>query len=216
MLNHKTYIVADFETGGLDCKKHEPIELAAVAIDPYKLEIVPNSEFCSLMRPLFPDNLEAKALEVNGRTKEELLHPDVPHPKSVWTDFCRYAKSYNKGNSRWTAPILIAHNVDFDFGFMSKLARDYKLGYNADNDRCNLFFTNKDTVDLLFWWFEGSSELPNLRLDSFRDYTGYSKEDAHSALPDVIFTAKVLIRYLSFQRKIANSGKFRGAFSECS
>lgn len=215
MLNNRIYIVADFETGGLKSGWHEPIELAAVAIDPYKLEVIKDSEFCSLMRPLYPERLEPKALEVNKRTKEELLADTVPHPKSVWTDFCQYAKNYNPKNNKWGAPILVGHNIPFDFGFMNVLAKEYKLGYDETSDQCNLFWENKDTKDLMFLFFEGTDEMPNLKLDTIRDYMGYSKENAHSALPDVIFTAEIWIRYLKFMRKITSSGRFRNAFKNC-
>lgn len=211
MLNTKYFVVADTETGGLNCLHNEVVELAAVAVDPIKLEIVPNSEFCSLMRPLYPERLEAKALEVNKKDPAELAK--APMPNVVWGDFARWTKGYCKGTTMWGKPILVGHHIEFDIGFMDQLARTHKVGYDEKKDKCNLFFESKDTKDLLFWWFGATDELANLKLDTFREYTGYPLDEAHSALPDVIFTAKVLIRFLKYQQTIASKGKFKGSFA---
>ena len=53
MINYNKICVFDFETDGSDPKVCSPVQIAAVIIDPIKLEIVPNLIF-SLSQKFWP------------------------------------------------------------------------------------------------------------------------------------------------------------------
>ena len=51
MINYNKICVFDFETDGSDPRACSPVQIAAVIIDPIKLEIIPNSEFNINFKP---------------------------------------------------------------------------------------------------------------------------------------------------------------------
>ena len=51
MLNLRKICVFDFETDSPDPHTCQPVELAAIMIDPRKLKIIEKSDFSSMMRP---------------------------------------------------------------------------------------------------------------------------------------------------------------------
>src|SRR4051794_7364590 len=104
MIKNNVIICFDFETSGFSPEDDEPVQIAAVAIDPEKLEIIPGSEFNSLMKPVnilsgseseirSKWNKSAKAWEANKKTRKEL--ENAPLPEHVWKAFADYVKGYN-------------------------------------------------------------------------------------------------------------------------
>ena len=90
-IHNSIYLMYDTETGSRNPNTTQAIQLACIAIEPRSLEIIPNSEFESLIKPEFDeikckelgiDPLEDQALAVNGKTREELAK--APQLKVVW------------------------------------------------------------------------------------------------------------------------------------
>lgn len=98
--------ITDIETTGLDPLKHEIIEIGCIIFDSETLE----GEFCIDIK-LHPERIEdadAKALEVNGYTKEKWNHPLTFSQKDGLEFFAKATEGCH----------FMAHNVTFDWSFI--------------------------------------------------------------------------------------------------
>jgi len=219
---HGTYIFYDFETGSRNAHTTQPIQLAAVAIHSRKLEIIPGSEFNSMMSALNDQDAKSKgvdiiedgALAVNKKTREEIFA--AKQPKVVWNQFVNYVNQYNYKKSKWTAPIMVGFNNNgFDDIIINRLCSEFGP-FDKEYQKQNLFHPiyNFDLFKIALGWFENSEEVTKYSMDSLRDYFAMSKDNAHDALQDVIDGANLFIKFLSLQRSMGKRVKFKGAFAK--
>lgn len=228
MINKNYFIFMDFETGSRNPMKTQPIELAAIAIHPRTLEIVPNSEFLALIKPIFDeekcislniDPLEKGALDVNKKTVEQ-LQKDGKSLKSVWREFTQYCNNFNSTGKRWDAPILCGfNNNNFDDKIINRIcgSKPWEFGpWDEERMESTLFHPtiNVDLYKIVFSWFENVLEPQYLSMDSLRDYFGISKEGSHEALKDVLDGAEILTRFLKMQRTFNKKVQFKGSFEK--
>lgn len=213
MLNRNTIIVYDFETGSRNASKTQPIQIAAIAIEPRNLEFIPNSEFESLIQPVFDkaeqeklglDDIEQGALDVNGKTIEMLK--TAPSLKVVWGNFVKYCENYNVSGKKWDAPILSGfNNRGFDDIILNRIAQQYGP-FDKEYQKCPLFHPmyNLDLAQILFPWFESNYDIGHsLSMDSYRKFFGMSTENAHDALQDVKDQGSILIRLMKLTRSMS-------------
>jgi DNA polymerase III alpha subunit (gram-positive type) len=200
------YVVFDFETGGLNPLFNEAIEIAGKAYNGRTLEPVPleqGGEFCSLMKPLYPERLEPGALKVNNKTKDELMV--APDQKLVWNQFVNWVKKWNPKQNRWTAPIACGKNIrSFDMMFLNELNKKH-----CDKKEETIVFNTRrqlDLEDFLHLWFENSSDLVNEKMDTLREFFGLDMDGAHSALVDVRQTGELIFRFLRLHRQLRSKG----------
>lgn len=216
--NILNFIVYDFETGGLEPGYHEAVEIGAKAYDSNWDEI-PEAEFVSLMRPLYPERLDKRALAVNGRTVEELMA--APEQGVVWKKFAGWVDGFaNKKAPFGGRPICCGKNIrKFDNKFLQEL----NILYLPKKGETKLFSDrfDIDLEDHLFAWHNHDDDLPKYAMDTVREYYGLSKEGAHGALVDVRQTGAMLARFYKFYRRMATKVKadgtplvqFKGSFS---
>lgn len=229
MPNFQKFCVFDLETDGSDPEVCSPVQIAAVMIDPIKLEIIPDSEFNISLKP---DALEANAAydysdsdvldfhaKVQGSSKEKVLANWKTFQKQEigWNMFVSYLDMYHARYSNkkscFSAPIAAGYNINrFDLKIIDRLSKKYN---NLNKEGKTSLFYPRDVVDvmnLVFYWFENNNELKNYTLDNLREYLGISKEGAHDALKDVKDTASILIRFFRLHRNTAAKVKFKGSF----
>lgn len=229
MVNFQKLCVFDLETDGADPEKCSPVQIAAVIVDPIKLEIVKNSEFnCNLK----PDALETDPefdysgsdildfhAKVRGSTSKDILSQwkDYQKQEAGWKMFVSYLDMYHSRSDRkscFSAPIACGYNIHrFDLKIVNRLSKKYN---NTNKEGNSSLFYPRDVVDLMnvmFLWFENNNDLKNYTLDSVRDYFGISKTGAHDALKDVIDTAELLLRFLKLHRNLSRKIKFKDSFS---
>lgn len=225
-MNYKSYIVFDFETTSKYPETTQPVQIASVAVHSRKLEIIPGSEFNSLMKPVFDedecerlglDPLHPEAVAIHGKTEEMLR--EAPETESVWRNFVDYVNQYNyKGNS-FTAPIAVGYNSkNFDNVITKRLCMSDPYNFGPVDKKFNtqgIFnpITSIDVYDQMFTLFENNKSVTSLSADNLiRKYMGYNKGTAHDALSDVIMTAEVFIRYQKMIRALASKKEFKNAF----
>ena len=228
MANQQKICVFDFETDGKDPEKCSPVQVAAVIVDPVKLEVVKDSEFNINMKPLSieqnpdftyegDDVLDFHA-KVRNSTRGEILEAWRAYPKQEvgWKQFVSYLDLYHTRSQRksnFSAPIAAGWNINkYDLKIIDRLSRQYG---NTNSEGNNNIFYPRDVLDIMnvmFYWFEGNNNLKNYTLDHVRDYFGISKEGGHDALKDVRDTAEIMIRFLRLHRSLSKKITFEKAF----
>ena len=222
-MNKNKICVFDFETDGRDVETLNPVQLAAVIIDPRKLELVKKAEFNSFMRP---EDIDKKNYVDKNRatiewhanirscTVDEILElwKSAPPQKNVWENFIEFLSKFHKAGQRKTkfsAPIACGYNINkFDLPIVERLC--------AKHSKSKEIFHPRDKLDLMHWmfpWFENSVEVTSYSMDNMREYLGMSNANAHDALQDVKDTASLLCRFLRLYRRTAKMVKFKGSFA---
>jgi DNA polymerase III epsilon subunit-like protein len=224
----KKICVFDFETDGSDPFTCSPVQLAAVIVDPIKLEIIPDSEFEIKFKPEVlekdkdfeykTDILDFHA-KVKGCKASDILSDwhNYPKQEQSWNQFTSYLEKYHCRSSKkscFSAPISCGYNIQrFDLPIVQRLSEKYK---NLNKEKKTNIFYPRDVLDLMnlmFYWFENNNDIKSYSLDNMREYFGISKEGAHDALKDVEDCAKILIRFLRLHRNLAEKIKFKEAFA---
>lgn len=221
------YCFFDFETGSKVPENTQPIQLAAVLIDPIKLTIIENSEFVSYIKPIIDNDeaikaglapLEDEALDINKITRQML--EEAPPTKLVWNNFANHIKKFQKGKaSQWNAPIPAGFNIiKFDMIIVNRLCKEFGPFSETEN-RQAIFHMNYyyDLFQTYLQWFENWNQIKSFSMDSLRELLGLSKDGAHNALIDVRQGAEVLIRFLKMYRNLNAEAspriKFKGTMS---
>jgi len=228
MANFQKFCVFDLETDGINPDKCSPVQIAAVMVDPVKLEIIPDSEFNINLKPEALQNKpdydysDSDVLDfhakVRNSTKADILKSWSEYQKQEngWKMFTSYLDMYHTRSTKkscFSAPIAVGYNINrFDLKITERLSVKYN---NLNKEGKSSIFYPRDVVDIMnimFYWFEGSNELKNYTLDHVREYFGLSGENAHDALKDVKDTAQLLIRFLKLHRNLSDKVKFKGSF----
>lgn len=228
MPNLQKICVFDMETDGANPELCSPVQIAAIMVDPNRLEIIRDSEFNISLKPsAIEENNEYNYSDsdvldfhakVQGKSKEEILNnwKSFQQQDVGWKAFVSYLEMYHTRSERkscFTAPIAAGFNINrFDLKIIERLSTKYK---NLNKEGKSSLFYPRDVLDvmnLVFYWFEGNSELKNYTLDHIRDYFGIDKTGAHDALKDVKDTANLLIRFLRLHRNMSDKIKFRNSF----
>lgn len=220
--------VFDLETDGVNPDLCSPVQIAAVIIDPVRLEIVKDSEFNITIKPTVleekPDYTYSDSdvldfhAKVRGSTKDKILESWQGYQKQEhgWNMFISYLEMYHIRSTKkscFSAPIAAGYNINrFDLKIIERLSTKYN---NLNKEGKSSIFYPRDVIDimnLVFYWFEGNNELKNYTLDNLRDYLGINKEGSHDALKDVHDTANILIRFLKLHRNLSDKIKFKSSF----
>lgn len=231
LINQKKICVFDMETDGSDPYTCSPVQIAALMIDPIRLEVIKDSEFNINLKPDKLENSDSDQnpysdsdilqwhAKVKGTTPEQILEDwrSYPSQSKSWEQFTNYLDSFHirtTKKSLFTAPIAAGYNIfRFDLKIVERLGQKY--GNVNTKGEIDIFYP-RDTLDLmnlLFYWFESSKDVKSLSMDSMRGYFGISDTNAHDALKDVQDTAEILTRFLRLHRNLYKKIKFKDSFS---
>jgi DNA polymerase III epsilon subunit-like protein len=229
MANFQKLCVFDLETDGSNPDKCSPVQIAAIMVDPIKLEIIKDSEFNINLKPeplqenpdydySDSDVLDFHA-KVRNSTKAQILKDWSLYQQqdNGWKSFVSYLDMYHTRSDKkscFSAPIAAGYNINrFDLRIIERLSIKYN---NLNKEGKSSLFYPRDVIDLMnvmFYWFEGGNELKNYTLDHVREYFGLSKDGAHDALKDVKDTAELLIRFMKLHRNLSSKVTFKGSFA---
>jgi DNA polymerase III epsilon subunit-like protein len=205
-VNLSNYVVFDYETSSRFQESTQVLQIGSLIVN-RKLEVVPDSEFHTYVRPDDFDSVDSEALAVNKIKLEDL--EKAPTAKQAFEDFQCYLKKYNvsAGRGRAGRPIPVGYNIlGFDLPITKRYEERFKLKL-FDN------FHFVELMNLVFLtMFEDSAELPDLKFDTLRGYLGISKEGKHHALLDAKDEAAVFCRLQKWIRKCGERANFKGAF----
>lgn len=163
---HDTFVVFDLETTGIGPKSNEIIEIGAIRI----VDGVMTETFSEFVNPKRPIPYQIQELTgIKDVMVQDAETIDVLLPKFL--AFCNGA-------------VMVAHNADFDIGFITQKAKD--RGIDTD-------FTVIDTVSV------ARALLPDLKrykLDTVAKKLGVSLENHHRAVDDATATAEIFLHML--------------------
>lgn len=167
----QTFVVFDLETTGFSNKNDKITEIGAVKVENFKVV----DRFSQLINP--EKDISYKVQELTGITND--LIKDKPTIEEVLPKFVEFI-----GDS-----VLVAHNADFDMGFMQQKCREQNIEFKN---------TSVDTLTL------ARTLLPHMkrfRLNLIAKELGIPLLNHHRAVDDAEATAHIFIKFLEMIRK---------------
>lgn len=169
--NYQKIIVFDFETTGLSYVNDRIIEIGAILLEKEGGNFKMSKEVNVLIRQ--NEKLPDKIIEITGITDELLMMKGISEEEA----FHEFLSIYDKD------ALLIAYNIQFDYGFLTEFFRRQTGLYNhiISNDLLDVMAIYKDR-----------HKFPH-RLESAVETYGVSVANTHRALDDVKATFLVLM-----------------------
>ena len=179
----KKVIFIDTETTGTDHTIHGIIQISAVIEQDG--EIIDNIDL--KLNPLDYAIVEPKALEVNGKTIEE-----IEHHTDTLDDFKAFLSKHCDPYNRKEKLIIAGYNVLFDTNFLREL-------WKRNNDNYYFSFFSPQIVDLYsvvcYLKYTDNPIIkgsPSLKLvDVYEHIVGEKFEGAHDSLADILHTYRL-------------------------
>lgn len=175
-----TKVFLDFETGGLDCTKHSPLQLAVMFVKDN--QYINEAEQINIKLEDYV--VTPKALEINGLDIQELYETGYT-PHQIVQIF-RNAKA--TAQEKLT---IVGQNVSFDIGFLKEL---FKMA-GAEKDYERIFDIRSIDLQSILYFLNDTNFQNingNIVLDTALKYYKIPQmEDRHTALTDVILTASL-------------------------
>lgn len=167
----QTFVVFDIETTGLSPHSDNLTEIGAVKVQ--NCEIV--DSFSTFVNPKMDISYQIQELT---RITNEMVK-DAPSLEEALPEFIEFAKD----------SVLVAHNADFDTGFIYQKCQQLGLEYN---------FEKVDTLTLARII---NTNLKRFSLDKVCKEMGVVLSGHHRAVNDAQATAEVFIKYLEIFKK---------------
>ena len=161
-MNRKAICFLDTETTGLDPQVAEVIEVAVIRCEPDGSE----TRFHTLIKPQRIEDAHPKALEVNGYAADPSRWDDAPTMAEVGDRIADITRN----------SVICGHNVGFDEAMIS-------ANFKRAGVRRRIPYHKVDTVTLA-WEHLVPLGLERLSMDRIREFLGWSKEGAHTAMKD--------------------------------
>lgn len=111
----------DLETTGLSPTKNEIIEIGMVIFDSETHQIL--EEWDAKIKPLYPDQMDPKALKVNGYNEEDWRDANDVIP--VLMEFIEKTRGCT----------FMAYNASFDIGFLEYQLEKYEMKHEMDHHK---------------------------------------------------------------------------------
>ncbi|WP_265734448.1 3'-5' exonuclease [Malaciobacter halophilus] len=188
----QTFCIVDIETNGSDVNKGQIIELGAVKYKNGKII----DRFDSLV---FAKSVPRYIQEVTNITPKML--ENAPRIEKVLEEFKLFLED----------DVFVAHDIKFDYNFISNSLKKYHLGQLENRKLCTIALARR-TIDAQRYGLDFLKELLNIKIDNLhRAYsdalsTTYILEESLKNLPNNILTTEQLISF-SKSDNIINKGR---------
>ncbi len=180
-------VVVDLETGGFDAQKHALLELAAVVLDiDAEGQLYKKHTIHSHIHPFEGAKIDPEALKINGIQPNHPLRIAKTERQALDELFAALKKSLAEtGCSR---AIMVAHNANFDLGFLQAAVARCKLKNSPFHS-----FSTFDTVTL------GGVMTGQTVLARIAEACGltYDTQQAHGAKYDAELTADIFCQLVN-------------------
>ena len=187
-------IFIDTETGGVNPEKAALIQLSGIIrIDKKDVE-----KFNFYIKPFENSEVNEKALEIQGRTLEELKTDKYVEEKEVYKQFINLLDKYIDKYDRTDKFIVAGYNVRFDVdilkAFFQRHGNNFLFSY-LDSSMLDPLYSIRllQTAEIL-------PVLENNKLETWCKHFGIELK-AHDSLEDVEATKKLIGKLISLIRK---------------
>lgn len=175
----------DVETTGLDANTHGITEISMVFVD--TMSLVDQTEVTWYVQPFNDDQIDPRALEIQGLTEADLItRPEPPVVFSlVQAELQKQVAKLPKGEKLW----LGGHNVKFDLDFFEEWFT--RLGGKMSN---YFNFRTVDTMQIaqLIGWLDNWAEPPkNYKLGTLCEMLNIPLSAAHTSRADIKATIEL-------------------------
>lgn len=187
-------IFIDTETGGVNPEKAALIQLSGIIrIDKKDVE-----KFNFYIKPFENSEVTEKALEVQGRTLEELKTDKYVEEKEVYKQFVNLLDKYIDKYDRTDKFIVAGYNVRFDIdilkAFFQRHGNNFLFSY-LDSSMLDPLYSIR-----LLQIAEILPVLENNKLETWCKHFGIELK-AHDSLEDIEATKKLIRKLISLIRK---------------
>ena len=187
-------IFIDTETGGVNPEKSALIQLSGIIrIDKKDIE-----KFIFYIKPFENSEVNEKALEVQGRTLEELKTDKYVEEKEVYKQFINLFDKYIDKYDRTDKFIVAGYNVRFDVdilkAFFQRHGNNFLFSY-LDSSMLDPLYSIR-----LLQIAEVLPVLENNKLETWCKHFGIELK-AHDSLEDIEATKKLIGKLISLIRK---------------
>jgi len=153
--------ITDLEMTGLDPSVHEIIEIGLVVVDQKACRVLDTLDV--KVKPEHPETVEKAAIAVNGYNADD------------WKDAVALKDAMEFYSAKTKDAIFCAHNVTFDWVFMSEAFKRTGVKNQMDYHKIDLLS--------LAWAKLKDSELRTLRLNGIAKFLGIAEEpNPHRAI----------------------------------
>ena len=187
-------IFIDTETGGVNPEKSALIQLSGIIrIDKKDIE-----KFNFYIKPFENSEVNEKALEVQGRTLDELKTEKYIEEKEVYKQFINLLDKYIDKYDKTDKFIVAGYNVRFDVDILKALfqrhGNNFLFSY-LDSSMLDPLYSIR-----LLQIAEVLPVLENNKLETWCKYFGIELK-AHDSLEDIVATKKLIGKLISLIRK---------------
>lgn len=187
-------IFIDTETGGVNSEKAALIQLSGIIrIDKKDVE-----KFNFYIKPFENSEVNEKALEVQGRTLEELKTDKYVEEKEVYKQFIKLLDKYIDKYDKTDKFIVAGYNVRFDVdvlkAFFQRHGNNFLFSY-LDSSMLDPLYSIR-----LLQIAEVLPVLENNKLETWCKHFGIELK-AHDSLEDIEATKKLIGKLISLIRK---------------
>lgn len=187
-------IFIDTETGGVNPEKAALIQLSGIIrIDKKDVE-----KFNFYIKPFENSEVTEKALEVQGRTLEELKTDKYVEEKEVYKQFIKLLDKYIDKYDRTDKFIVAGYNIRFDVdilkAFFQRHGNNFLFSY-LDSSMLDPLYSIR-----LLQIAEVLPVLENNKLETWCKHFGIELK-AHDSLEDIEATKKLIGKLISLIRK---------------
>lgn len=184
-MNEQKLAFIDVETTGLDTTRHEIIQIGLVLVsqdgivdDKFKFSVIEELEL--KVKPERIEEADKTALRVNGYSPEEWVFAyTLPEAMKIFAE-------------KTEGAIMVAHNLAFDFAFITKAFSDTKV----EN---KMHFHKLDTISIAYAKAQRKDDINRFSLRSLCEYFGIENKNAHTALSDCRATLAVFEKLVNLK-----------------
>ena len=192
MMNKIIFI--DTETGGVNAEKSALIQLSGII----EVNGVEKEKFNFYIKPFENSEVNEKALEVQGRTLEELRTDKYIDESIIYKKFLeildKYIDKYDK-NDKF---IVAGYNVKFDIDILKAL-------FERNNNKFLFSYFNSSMLDPLYSvrLLQVAGMLPVLENNKLETWCKYFNIElkAHDSLQDITATKKLIEKLIELIKK---------------
>ena len=168
-------VFIDTETTGLIYKKRSVIQIAAIMeIDGEEV-----GHFNEFMQPDWRQDIDQKALDVNGHTIQSLR--GLPDPGVTWGSFKNWISKYIDPYDPTDKAFFLAYNSEFDYQFVRSDYSKY-----VDKYLNSFFYTTHIDIRALaaFYMQEVRDQMENFKLTTVCEFLSIPLINAHDGMAD--------------------------------